>query len=210
MPTCTSTPRSCWSGGTAGRLCRIASCRAQAAFRQFPRRSILPIFQPALSISRSIFAAICAGCVPPSCRAAKDCITSIWSVCSSRRCKRQWPNDGFAGARYAAALSRRGAHAPASQPRLSGAAFRLDRREILYVMTFCLPRFLDQPFEEKLVTLFHELFHIGPAFDGDLRRYAGRYEVHTHSQKEYDGAMGSGTAPTSAAGPTRHCTPSCG
>ncbi|MFL5338761.1 MAG: hypothetical protein ACJ8F7_01225, partial [Gemmataceae bacterium] len=68
--------------------------------------------------------------------------------------------------------------------------FRLEGREQLYVMTFCLPRFLDQPFEEKLVTLFHELFHIGPAFDGDLRRHAGRYEVHSHSQKAYDGKMG--------------------
>src|SRR5262245_59161807 len=37
-------------------------------------------------------------------------------------------------------------------------------REILYLMTFCLPRFLNRPFEDKFVTIFHELYHIGPAF----------------------------------------------
>lgn len=63
-------------------------------------------------------------------------------------------------------------------------------REILYILTFYLPRFLDQTFREKLVTVFHELYHIGPRFDGDLRRMGGRYHVHTHSQKEYDRLMG--------------------
>ncbi len=35
--------------------------------------------------------------------------------------------------------------------------YYVDGREVLYVVTFCVPRFLDQPFEEKLVTIFHEL-----------------------------------------------------
>ena len=39
------------------------------------------------------------------------------------------------------------------------------------------------------MTLFHELFHIGPRFDGDLRRHAGRYAVHSHSQHRYDERM---------------------
>jgi len=68
--------------------------------------------------------------------------------------------------------------------------FRYEGREVLYVMTFCLPRFLNQEFDEKVVTLFHELYHISPAFDGDLRRHGGRYQVHTHSQKHYDDQMG--------------------
>jgi hypothetical protein len=63
-------------------------------------------------------------------------------------------------------------------------------REMLYVLTFCLPRFLDQPFREKLVTVFHELYHVSPRFDGDLRRHEGRYEVHSHSKREYDAQMG--------------------
>jgi len=61
--------------------------------------------------------------------------------------------------------------------------------EILYILTFYLPRFLDQTFEEKLITVFHELFHISPRFDGDIRRMEGRYHVHSHSQKEYDREM---------------------
>jgi hypothetical protein len=66
----------------------------------------------------------------------------------------------------------------------------VEQREILYLVTFCLPRFLDQSFRDKLVTLFHELYHISPACDGDLRRHQGRYTLHTHSQRRYDGHMG--------------------
>ena len=61
--------------------------------------------------------------------------------------------------------------------------------ELLYVMTFCLPRFLDQSFEQKLVTVFHELYHIAPEFNGDLRRHDGRCSIHTRSKKSYDRHM---------------------
>jgi len=67
--------------------------------------------------------------------------------------------------------------------------FLHDDKEILYVVTFCLPRFLNRDFDDKFVTIFHELFHISPAFDGDLRRHRGRYSVHTASQKRYDEEM---------------------
>lgn len=67
---------------------------------------------------------------------------------------------------------------------------RLKGREMLYILTFYLPRFCEHDPREKLVTVFHELYHIGPEFDGDIRRFGGRYDVHTHSQKEYDAAMG--------------------
>lgn len=62
--------------------------------------------------------------------------------------------------------------------------------ELLYVLTFYLPRFLDQSFREKLVTIVHELYHISPQFDGDIRRLPGHYHVHSHSQQQYDCAMG--------------------
>ncbi|HEV3262139.1 MAG TPA: hypothetical protein VG013_35130 [Gemmataceae bacterium] len=65
----------------------------------------------------------------------------------------------------------------------------VDRREMLYLVTFCLPRFLDLDFDEKFITLFHELYHISPAFDGDLRRHAGRCAVHSRSQRLYDQHM---------------------
>ena len=41
-------------------------------------------------------------------------------------------------------------------------------REMLYLLSFYLPRFLDRSFDYKLSTVVHELLHIGPAFDGDL------------------------------------------
>ena len=63
-------------------------------------------------------------------------------------------------------------------------------REVLYILTFYLPRFFDQSFREKLVTVFHELYHISPAFNGDIRRFEGRYHVHSHSHQEYDLEMG--------------------
>ena len=62
-------------------------------------------------------------------------------------------------------------------------------REVLYVVAFALPRFLNLPFEEKLVTVFHELYHVGPRFDGDLRRFEGRCQFHTGSKKGYDRHM---------------------
>ena len=60
---------------------------------------------------------------------------------------------------------------------------------MLYLLSFYLPRFLDYPFEEKLATVCHELWHIGPAFDGDLRRHAGRCYAHGHSTREYHEGM---------------------
>ncbi|MEX0726574.1 MAG: putative metallopeptidase [Planctomycetaceae bacterium] len=66
----------------------------------------------------------------------------------------------------------------------------VDEREMLYILTFYLPRFLDQTFREKMITVVHELYHISPRFDGDIRRMEGRYHVHSHSQKEFDRQMG--------------------
>jgi predicted metallopeptidase len=65
----------------------------------------------------------------------------------------------------------------------------VDGREMLYLVTFCLPRFLNLNFNDKFITLFHELYHIGPAFDGDLRRHEGRYALHSHSKCRYDAHM---------------------
>ena len=64
-----------------------------------------------------------------------------------------------------------------------------DDREMLYILTFYLPRFLNQTFREKMITVFHELYHVSPHFNGDIRRMNGRYHTHTHSQKQYDRLM---------------------
>jgi hypothetical protein len=63
------------------------------------------------------------------------------------------------------------------------------RREMLYVVAFLLPRFLDQDFDDKFITLFHELYHISPRFDGDLRRMDGRCTLHSESKRGYDAYM---------------------
>jgi hypothetical protein len=59
-------------------------------------------------------------------------------------------------------------------------------QEILYVIYFCLPRFQNLDFDEKLTIVFHELYHINPTFNGDIRRFPGKYYQHSHSEKEYD------------------------
>ena len=61
--------------------------------------------------------------------------------------------------------------------------------EMLYILTFYMPRFMDLSFQDKLTTIFHELWHISPAFDGDLRRHPGRCYAHTGSQANYDAHM---------------------
>lgn len=65
----------------------------------------------------------------------------------------------------------------------------LGKREMFYILTFYLPRFLDQSFSEKFVTILHELYHVSPLFNGDIRRFSGRYHVHSASQKDYDSQM---------------------
>jgi hypothetical protein len=57
---------------------------------------------------------------------------------------------------------------------------------MLYILNFYLPRYLDLPFREKLSTVMHELWHVGPSFDGDVRRFGSRCYAHGSSQKRYD------------------------
>lgn len=61
--------------------------------------------------------------------------------------------------------------------------------EMLYVIYFLVPRFFNLPKREKLVTVFHELYHISPLFDGDIRRFPGRNFAHGSSRKRYNALM---------------------
>lgn len=75
-----------------------------------------------------------------------------------------------------------------------GVRYAVQRHEVngtekLYQVTFCLPRFQNQSFDEKMITVFHELYHIGTKCNGDLRRMAGRCHAHSHSQNHYDAHM---------------------
>lgn len=75
--------------------------------------------------------------------------------------------------------------------------------EALYALFFYLPRFCNLPREEKLVTVLHELYHISPEFDGDLRQPAGRWP-HGDSLKAYDTHMAEYAEAYLAAGPPAH------
>jgi hypothetical protein len=63
-------------------------------------------------------------------------------------------------------------------------------KEILYLIYFLTPRFFDLSLREKLVTIFHELYHISPACDGDIRRFPGRTYAHGSSTRRYNQRMG--------------------
>ena len=99
---------------------------------------------------------------------------------------------------------RHGIHASLTPMRVEDGAMEGERRgrlyraqrlfdasgtEMLYILKFYLPRFQNESFEEKLTTIFHELWHISGEFNGDIRRHAGRCYVHTSSEKEYDRQM---------------------
>jgi hypothetical protein len=83
----------------------------------------------------------------------------------------------------------------ALQKTMRGANWRIEQLcdasgcEYLYLLSFYLPRFQNLPLEEKLITVFHELWHIAPEFNGDLRRHGGRCYAHGPSQRDYDARM---------------------
>ena len=73
-------------------------------------------------------------------------------------------------------------------------------REILYLIYFFMPRFGDLPYREGLETVVHELYHISPRFDGDIRRFPGHSYAHGASQKRFNAAVSTLTERYLAAG----------
>ncbi len=65
----------------------------------------------------------------------------------------------------------------------------LNGHEILYVISFVVPRFWELDLQSKLVTTFHELYHVNPEFNGDIRRFPGRNYAHGRSRRQYDERM---------------------
>lgn len=61
--------------------------------------------------------------------------------------------------------------------------------EMLYVIYFLTPRFLDLPLREKLITVFHELYHISPECNGDIRRFPGKNYAHGSSRQRFNALM---------------------
>lgn len=62
-------------------------------------------------------------------------------------------------------------------------------RDYLYLFSLYVPRFLDLSHAEKIAVVFHELWHISPRFDGDLRRFPGRYHAHGSSCEKFHSEM---------------------
>ncbi len=58
-------------------------------------------------------------------------------------------------------------------------------KELLYIFSIMSPRFLNLKIREKIDTVMHELYHVSPAFNGDVRRFPGRNWQHGN-KKEYD------------------------
>jgi len=63
----------------------------------------------------------------------------------------------------------------------------INRIPILYVIYFYFPKFFDLPPPEKLRVIFHELYHISPEFNGDIRRFGKIKISHGFSRKRFDG-----------------------
>ncbi len=59
----------------------------------------------------------------------------------------------------------------------------VDQRYIIY---FYHPRFFNLSPIEKLKVVFHELYHISPDFNGDIRRLAARKASHGNSRERFD------------------------
>jgi len=65
---------------------------------------------------------------------------------------------------------------------------RLNHRglEQRYLIYFYHPRFFDLPPLEKLKVVFHELYHISPDFNGDVRRMGKRKSLHGGLRERFD------------------------
>lgn len=57
---------------------------------------------------------------------------------------------------------------------------------LLYIIYFYSPKFFDLPPIEKLRVIFHELYHISPEFNGDIRRLGRVKAAHGASKKKYN------------------------
>ncbi len=61
-----------------------------------------------------------------------------------------------------------------------------ENREILYIIYFYMPRFFDLNAYHKLRVILHELYHINPGFNGDIRRMGEYKASHGGSKKKFD------------------------
>jgi len=58
--------------------------------------------------------------------------------------------------------------------------------EILYVIYLYIPKFFNLSARDKVNVMFHELYHINPEFNGDIRRMGKFKAAHGHSRKSFE------------------------
>jgi predicted metallopeptidase len=58
--------------------------------------------------------------------------------------------------------------------------------EILYVIYLYIPKFFNLSAKDKVNVMFHELYHINPGFNGDIRRMGEFKSAHGHSRKAFE------------------------
>lgn len=63
---------------------------------------------------------------------------------------------------------------------------KVNNMEILYIIYFYIPKFFNLSAKDKVNVMFHELFHINPEFNGDIRRMGKFKAAHGHSRKSFE------------------------
>ena len=58
--------------------------------------------------------------------------------------------------------------------------------EIKYLIYYYHPKFFDISAREKVNVMFHELYHISPEFNGDIRCMGKVRAAHGHSKKSFE------------------------
>jgi len=58
--------------------------------------------------------------------------------------------------------------------------------EIRYLIYYYHPKFFDISARDKVNVMFHELYHINPEFNGDIRRMGKFKKAHGHSKKSFE------------------------
>ena len=62
----------------------------------------------------------------------------------------------------------------------------LNNIEMLYVLYLYFPKFFNLTARDKINVLFHELYHISPEFNGDIRRMSNFKYAHGHSKEFFE------------------------
>lgn len=63
---------------------------------------------------------------------------------------------------------------------------KVNNTEILYIIYFYIPKFFNLSAKDKVNVMFHELYHISPEFNGDIRRMGKFKSAHGHSRKAFE------------------------